>query len=96
MSHLQDRLAEREINIPDSFLWTIAKSLKTDSAVLVKRLDSHMGTNDGDFTTRKQSNGDLVYLIVRDSRPVTIFYRRSSQTNTPQQMRVNQIVDYTQ
>lgn len=96
MSHLQERLAQRSIKIQDSTLWNIAKGLRIDSAVLVARLDSHMGTNDGDFTTRTESNGDLVYLIVRDSRPVTIFYRRSSQTNTAQQMRVQQIVDYTQ
>jgi hypothetical protein len=96
MSHLQQRLAERNIKIADSTLWNIARGLRRDSAVLVMKLDSHMGQNDGDFTTRKESNGDLVFLIVRDSRPVTIFYRRSSQTNTPNQMRVDQILDYTQ
>lgn len=96
-SHLQQRLSERGIEnlVTDSECWYIAKNCKQDSAVILTKLDSHIGTSDKSYYARTDSNGDLVVLIVRENRPVTIMYRRSSQTNTPAQLRVNEIIDLT-
>lgn len=92
MTHLQQRLSERKINIPDSRLWNIAKGLNVDSAVLVARLESSRGNRQAG-----ESNGNLVFLIVRNSRPVTIFYRRAgeSEEQLKSHLRVESVKDYT-
>jgi len=93
MSHLQQRLKERNIKIDESILWNIAKDLNVDSAVIVARLDSSLDDKSGNYYTRNESNGDLVFLIVRNRKPITIMYRRSSQNNSASQLRVNQVLE---
>jgi len=95
MTHTQQRLIERGINIPDSELYTIAKNCTCDSAVILAKLSEHKGDNASGYYQRQESNGDLIILIVRNNKPVTIMYRRSNQTNTTSQLRVNNIIDLT-
>jgi len=71
----------------------IAESAKTDSAVLIAILDSHVGAVDSDYYQRKESNGNLVFLIIRDNKPITIMYRRDNQPKTESALRVNAIID---
>lgn len=95
MTHVQSRLAERNINISDEVLCKIAKYFgNTPTAVLLARLDSHIG-QEGAYRSREESNGDLVVLIVRDSKPITIMYRRSNQPLTPDALHVRQVVELT-
>lgn len=95
MNHLQQRLAERNMVIDTSKLYAIASGCNEDSAVIIQRLENHAGDNVNSYYDRKESNGDLVILIVRNRIPYTIMYRRSNQKNTPDAMRVKKIVDLT-
>ena len=95
MTHTQQRLIERGINIPDSELNKIALSCNVDSAVILAKLDSHKGDNVNGYYRRQESNGDLIVLIVRSSRPITIMYRRSNQPSTPQALKVCNVIDLT-
>ena len=91
MTHLEQRLAERNISIRQAELNKLA-SMYTSAALILAK-GSHRGDNRNPYHARKESNGDMVIMIVRNRRPVTIMFRRSSQTNTPEQLRVNQLVD---
>jgi hypothetical protein len=66
-----------------------------DTAYIIKNLESHIGSMDADCYARKESNGDMVVLIVRTNNPVTIMYRRKNQNNTPDGLRVEKLVDLT-
>ena len=94
MTHIEKRLQERDIHISKAVL--IGLCYEYNNAAVIIARQSHYGQDTGDYMTRKESNGDLVVLIIRDNRPVTIMYRRSSQTNTAAQLRVNQVIDITQ
>lgn len=96
MSHLQQRLSERKINYPTSKLFDIAKNCKTDTAVVLLKLDGIQNDSKLSFYDRTESNGDLVILIVRNQRPCTIMYRRSNQKMTPDSMKVNNVISYLQ
>lgn len=91
MTHIEKRLQEREINISRSVI--IGLCHKYECAAIILARQSHYGENSSDYYERKQSNGDMVVLIIREHRPVTIMYRRSNQTNTAEALRVNQLVD---
>ena len=71
MSHLQERLKERDIKIGDSFLYLLAFSAQKDTAFVIKYLDCHKGSTEKDYYSRKESNGDMVVLIVRGNKPIT-------------------------
>ena len=93
MTHLQQRLSERNIAIPDSTLEKIAAHFgDITTAVLLARLGEHKGC-EGAYRSREESNGDLVVLIVRDAKPITIMYRRSNQPLTPDALHVRQVVE---
>ena len=92
MSHLEQRLAERNITISMDALYAVASKYQQDTAVIIKRCAAQVRDNSQDYYTRNSSNGDLVVLIVRAGRPVTIMYRRSSQSNNANQLSVNRIV----
>lgn len=94
MSHIEQRLLERDIHISKVVLTGLCYEYNNAAIILAKQ--SHYGQNDGDYMTRPESNGDMVVLIIRDHKAITIMYRRSSQTNTAQQLRVNQVIDLTQ
>ena len=95
MNHLQQRLAERQLDISLSYLNSIAGSCDCDTAIVIKRLDEIKNDSKLGYYDRKESNGDLVILIVRNRRANTIMYRRSNQPLTAEAMRVNQVLDYT-
>ena len=95
MSHLQERLQERNIEIGDSFLYLLAFVAEKDTAYIIKNLDCHKGTTEKNYYDRKESNGDMVVLIVRKNNPVTIMYRRKNQNNTPEGLRVESLIDLT-
>lgn len=91
--HVADRLAERNIVIE---LWKLNKIAQyfgsVSTAVVLARLDNHVG-QDGAYRTRSESNGDLVILIVRDAKPITVMYRRSNQPLLPDALHVKQVVE---
>ncbi len=95
MIHIPDRLKEREINYPQDEILKIAKSCYCDTAIILQKLNESMGETNKDYKERKKSNGDLVILIVRGKNPVTIMFRRSTQNNTPEQLKVDKIIDLT-
>lgn len=87
-THLQQRNIEREINQSLGNLSSYAMECNCDTAIILQRLDKELNI--------AKSNGDLVILIVRNHKPITIMYRRSkNQPLTAQAMRVNQVLDYT-
>ncbi len=94
MTHCQIRLAERNITIEDWKLNKIASHFSKVSsvAVLLVRLDAHKGC-EGAYRSRESSNGDLVVLIVRDAKPITIMFRRSNQPFTAESLKVKQVVE---
>lgn len=94
MTHIEQRLLERDIHISKAVLTDLCYEYECVAVILAKQ--SHYGQSDGDYMSRSESNGDLVVLIIRDHKAITIMYRRSSQTNTAQQLRVNQVIDLTQ
>lgn len=89
MVHVSQRLAERGITIPEREIDGIARSCRKDTAVILCHLDRVNYVRDGYIG----SNGDLVILIVRNYRPVTIMFRRSNQPLTPDALRVNEVID---
>ena len=93
MSHLQERLKERDIKIGDSFLYLLAFSAQEDTAFVIKYLNCHMGSTEEDYYSRKESNGDMVVLIVRGNKPITIMYRRKNQDNTKEGLRVEKYLN---
>ena len=97
MTHTEQRLTERQISLTASQIAGIVYEygdIDTDLAVIVAKVERVEPEKCG-YYGRAQSNGDLVVLIIRNHRPVTLMYRRSDQTNTPAQLRVNQILDIT-
>jgi len=93
MTHIEQRLAERNITIATEALWNIARKVgKVSSAVLLGRV-AHQGQQNGAYRSRSESNGDLVILLVRGARPVTIMYRRSNQPFTAEALHVNQVIE---
>lgn len=94
MTHIEQRLQERNIAISHATIAGLCYECDVDTAVIISK-GEHMGQDYGRYTERNESNGDLVVLIIRNHAPVTVMYRRSSQTNTCEQLRVNQIIDIT-
>lgn len=91
--HIVQRLAERNISIEPWKLDKIAQYFGSiPTAVILTRLEAHTG-QEGAYRTREESNGDLVVLIVRDAKPITVMYRRSNQPLTPDSMHVRQVVE---
>jgi hypothetical protein len=94
-SHTQQRAVERQISLTTSQIAGIVYEYgdeDTDLAVIVAKCE-RVEPEKCSYYGRMQSNGDLVVLIIRNHRPVTLMYRRSDQTNTPAQLRVNKIID---
>jgi hypothetical protein len=93
MSHLQARLQERNIEIDDSFLYLLAFSAQEDIAFVIKYLDCHKGSAEENYYARTESNGDMVVLVVRENKPITIMYRRKNQDNTRKGLRVGKFIN---
>jgi hypothetical protein len=93
--HITQRLNERKLEFQPEYLESLALNCNQDTAIILIKLNCHVGSDYRDYYARTESNGDLVILIVRESKPITIMFRRSNQKNTPQDLRVNQILDLT-
>lgn len=85
MVHVSQRLAERGISISERDILTLCQDCHYDTALVMGRVEN-CHCVDG-------SNGDLIILIVRECRPVTIMYRRSNQPLTTNALRVDEIID---
>lgn len=94
MTHLEQRLNERGIKINQGQLIDIAKTCNTSTAVLIAKSESCNGDTSKAYRQR-ESNGELVVLIVRNNYPVTIMFRRLNQPWTPSAMGVNELKDYS-
>lgn len=86
MTHIEQRLAERNISIDKAKLDLIAKSCgNTSAAVLLGRVSNQ---NSGEYFV---SNGELVVLIVRHGEAKTIMFRRENQPFTCEALRVDKV-----
>lgn len=74
-SHIISRLKLRNLNYSEDFLLGISQKCRVDTAVLLKSPEKKVFVRD-----EEESNGDLVILIVRNGRPITIMFRRSNQS----------------
>lgn len=98
-NHCSKRLKERNLILPVSLLNRISERCQKDTAVLLLQFDEIKNDSDLNYHKRFESNGDLVFVIVRYNpiikkfRPVTIMYRRSNQQNTCEKLHVAEIVD---
>lgn len=85
MKHIRVRNEEREISISEKDIKRIANNCPVDTAIF-------LGKTENGFRNWQQSydesNGELVVLIVRDRKPVTVMYRRIEQPFTSRALRV--------
>lgn len=89
--HISQRLKERNLNLSEAFILAVIKESKgKDTAALIKRISDPVFYY-GDVP---ESNGDLVILIIRNNRPVTVFFRRSDQPFEEKALRVEQCISY--
>jgi len=58
-------------------------------AVKLTTLPEHVGSTNEDFYARTESNGNQVWVIIRDRRVVTLMLRRDNQPETADAMRVD-------
>ena len=90
--HIFAQLKQRQLNYSAIFLAAIAKECEKDTAVLLAKLSATKNDNQSrNYHDRKISNGNLVILIVRDKRPITIFFRRDNQPFTEEALNVDEI-----
>ena len=66
-------------------------SPKQSYAVKVKDLGQFFGQSDGDYWDREESNGEVLWVIIRDNCLVTFFFRRHNQPSTAQRLSVDVI-----
>ena len=58
-------------------------------AVKVKDLGQFFGQSDCDYWDREDSNGEVLWVIIRNNNLVTFFFRRHNQPSTPQRFTVD-------
>jgi hypothetical protein len=69
------------------------KAVKAGSAaVLVAKVQDHMGATDSNVYNRVESNGTLLFAVIRGQTCVTMFWRREDQPKTPVSMRVDRVL----
>lgn len=93
--HIQQRLDERGINLPLSYLFELANQCNQDTAVILQHSEEIKGDLNPNFHCRS-SNGDIVILIIRNHKLVTVMYRRSNQITDEDTLHVCQILDKSQ
>ena len=81
--HTNDRLARREINLTADYLNSVAQNYSEDTAVVLGKRVSSEGMRYG---------YELVILIVRGKRPVTVMTRRQSQNFDKRNFNVSKVV----
>ena len=91
MNHIEQRLTERVYtNLVSKDVLTGLCYEYENAAVIIGRID--MQNDGGAYRTRTESNGDIVVLIIRDHKAITIMYRRSNQPMTVEALRVKEVV----
>ncbi len=91
--HIIEQLEKRGIEINVTVLANLAQRCDGDVALLLHEFPYIVNDSNKRFCEREESNGNLVYLIVRNRYPVTVMYRRSAQVNTPEMLKVSHIAD---
>lgn len=66
-------------------------SHKKSYAVKVKDLGQFFGQSHGDYWDREESNGEVLWVIIRNNCLVTFFFRRYNQPSTAQRFSVDVI-----
>jgi len=90
--HVQKRLQERKVGFSELLLEAIARECdEQDTAVLIKELDTPIFPDALDYYDCVQSNGELVILIVRNKKPITVMFRRKNQPFTPEALKVDAV-----
>jgi len=100
--HVMQRMAERlELySIPFDIVKEEMQSIiasnwppKKSFAVKVKDLGQFFGQSDGDYWDREESNGEILWVIIRDNNLVTFFFRRRNQPSTASRLSVDEITN---
>ena len=82
-SHIQDRIARRDLTVSVPELAELAKQYKDDTAVILGKRVSDEGIRFGMV---------LIILIVRNCKPITIMTRRQSQNFDKRNFQVSKVV----
>jgi hypothetical protein len=96
IEQLKRRLGKNGISL-DVVKYELAKIIKTDFdmsksyAVRVKDLQEFFGDDTLDYYAREESNGSVLWMIIRNNRAVTFFLRRTNQPSTTERLRVDGI-----
>jgi hypothetical protein len=95
MTHFESRIIERNIRYTVSQLAGIVFEYgECDTAVVIERHE-FCGQNSGDYHSRRESNGELTVMIIRNHEAKTIMHRRLNQPLTPESMNVVRVIDLT-
>ena len=87
--HINKRLDERGLSINPEILQRMVNRCEGDTALILFKLEKcNKDYPDNNYCSRKESNGDLVVLVVRHKYPITIMYRRRSQDKDLDSMKV--------
>lgn len=90
--HTMQRLQERGINYHPFTLESMAESCDKDTAIILCQMKTQKGMTYGSYNER-ESNGELVVMIVRNHQPQTIMFRRINQPLTNEALRVESVKD---
>lgn len=94
--HIIEQLKCRGLPFCESDLESLAIKCRSDTAICLTKLSQEISVSnspDNKYRTESRSNGDLVILIVRNKKPITIMFRRSNQPFTTEALRVQAIMD---
>lgn len=83
IQHVEQRIAQRSLDLAPTALQAIASQFEQDTAVILGKRVSDEGARFGMV---------LIILIVRNSRPVTVMTRRETQNLTCANFNVKKIV----
>jgi uncharacterized protein YfbU (UPF0304 family) len=93
LPHITNRLAERNLHIPEDLIEDLAEQYDKDTAIVILNMGFCVNNSSRDFYERKESNGELVILVVRHHEAITVFFRRKDQPLDAQSLKVNKVVD---
>lgn len=85
MTHVEQRIQQRQLDVSPTALQAIAAQYEQDTAVILGKRVSDEGVRFGYV---------LIILIVRNRRPVTVMTRRETQNFTKANFNVQKVVRY--
>ena len=98
--HFKERLKERlarcgilfsEVEDDLNYLLGLPYEVNKSYAVKVKDIERFIGES-GPYRTREESNGSVLWAIVRDCRLITFLLRRTNQPSTAAALRVDEVI----